>query len=293
MDVTEDNVVIIDDNDSNDLALESFRNSNRFLLEKSIQEAREKYQDREDNLSHMASLTPDIPISHSNGAVMKWRWNGYIFKGNTLLPHGVKTFFMRTGFSVHEYVAVSPGNKLGHIREVVKSRERIEHTFFGKIVIDGEYVGGSSSGYVETEKFISFPLDLNLPDDYERNLYRNVEGGIEIGEKVIHFAGVPWSVEATEGEYYSNVVLRNLHTSELRRFILEGYTKHSKFFMLQGEVYFTRTISGKVYHEIVHCPSNTVVRTKDWKIDSITTCKDYVVIQVSDYIHSINVVYPY
>lgn len=304
----EDDVVIVDDSDyacgeSNLLVLEHFHKSNMLHFQLAVREAREKYRDREDNLAFMMSLSPEIPIVHSKEKFLKWNWNGYNIPGHNLLPHGDETFFLTTGFRIQKYLSKNPCNKVECVGNPTKIKDRIEYTFFGKIVFEGEFLysasadslncfSGQSSNvkkYVETDTHICFIFDLELPADFEKNLYRNLQGGIEIGEDVIHFASTPWSFNAYEGEYYSNVLFRNLHTSELRRYILEGYTKNSKFFMLHDEIYFTRRSDDPRYDEIVHCSSNTVVCSKKWKIDAVTTCRDYVVFQMSGYMNPINV----
>lgn len=144
-------------------------------------------------------------------------------------------------------------------------------------------------------------VDENFHLYYLSNMHRNRNGimtfnGLAYDEQLYnermfidHFGGVPWYVKFRHIDDVADVIFRNLHTDEVRRYIIE-VDKRCIFLMLGGEFYFIRREYGLVpVNFVVSCRTGKKVmkRGNDREnarplalegCEEIVSCRNYVVI---------------
>lgn len=153
------------------------------------------------------------------------------------------TFGLNIERTIHEYTYVPERNTI----ELVGQRNDIvEHAHhFGKLVVVAPD-GGEAS---ETDDLITLaPNTFNLQlEDYTYPTYRDRNGvvksmshylnkeGKDYYRHLHHLEGVPWKVKVTQEGSFSNLIFKNLHTDEVRRYIIRGSI--TDCFMFQNEIF--------------------------------------------------------
>jgi hypothetical protein len=237
-------------------------------------------------LDSFLCLYPDIPIIRDKGVDVRIR------KCN--LNHSCRTLILgatRNSF----FVCPTEGPVANVAREMVFDRRAMmvrtvrtiprEHNlrfFDGKTVV----VGPPGCEYHEDEETITLPPQEEDEENYF-NFHRNKDGMVVSNincydpdlynedQLIFQFAGVPWLLKKLNITDNSNVIFRNLHTGEVRRYIVRDADIDS-FFMLGGDFYYFLR-EGMETH-IVQCRSGKVFGTvPDFVPLPVESCEDYVI----------------
>lgn len=174
--------------------------------------------------------------------------------------------------------------------------ERVDMTVRKPVVGDGPLFGekvinihlGEEAEYDENDTTITIP-SREEPDDM--NVHRNKDGFVVLNEdnydedlyhetREIHtFAGQPYLVKSFYRKPCKNVVIRNLHTGESKRYVFKiDSSKEAwiQYIMYRDELYYTLSSRRGAfsYFTVVSCATGKGSATVEGKIHSIVCTRD-------------------
>ena len=255
-------------------------------VEAKIKRIYEKRNEVARALESFLRLYPEIPVIKKEALTVKlesthFRTSEQVF----IIGTTENSFFMSWNITEKNTVSEMVPDEMGTPR-IVRNIIRLDNAGFycGKNVIEGQ---PGCEHHEDEETIILAPRLEEDEENYLNDIHRDKEGVIVCNKSVhdpdlyneeqfvMHFAGVPWLLKKLDIAGRSNVIFRNLHTGDIRRYIVHDVDFNS-FFLLGGEFYYFMRKKADCY--IVQCCSGKSVLHLPFFLPlGVESCRDYVV----------------